>query len=66
MNQLKKVNNINNTDTSDLVKKTNFKTIINEIKKTITDHNHDKYITTQESAESFSFQVNSRKFYSKI
>ena len=43
----KKVNNINPTDTSDLVKKTDCNTKVSEIKKKITDHNHDKYITTQ-------------------
>ena len=31
---------------STLVKKTDYKTKINEIKKKITEHNHDKYITT--------------------
>ena len=45
MNQLKKVNNINN-GISNLVKKTDTK--INEIEKKITDHNHDKQFTTQE------------------
>ena len=46
----KKVNNINPPDTSDLVKKkTDYNAKINEIKnKIITDHDHDKYITTQE------------------
>ena len=34
--------------TSELVKKTDCNTKINEIKKKITDHNYDKYITTQE------------------
>ena len=33
---------------SNLVKKTDYKTKINEIVKKITDHNHDKYITTPE------------------
>ena len=45
MNQLKKVNNINN-GISNLVKKTDTK--INKIEKKITDHNHDKQFTTQE------------------
>ena len=48
MNQLKKVNNINITDTRGLVKKTDYNTKINEIEKKSTDHDHDKYITTQE------------------
>ena len=38
-----KVNHISSTNTNDLVKKL----IITHTKK-ITDHNHDKYITTQE------------------
>ena len=43
-----KVTAIQFTDPSDLVKKTDYNTKINEIKNKITDHNHDKYITTQE------------------
>ena len=31
-----------------LVKKTDYHTKTNEIEKKLTDHNHDKYITTQE------------------
>ena len=31
---------------SSLVKKTDYSTKISEIEKKITDHNHDKYITT--------------------
>ena len=47
MNLLKKVNNINTTDTSNLVTKTDYNTKINEIKKNA-DHDHgNKYITTQ-------------------
>ena len=42
------VNNINTADDSDLVKKADYKTNINEMKKKTTDHIHDKYITTQE------------------
>ena len=45
---VKKVNNVNTADASDLVKKTDYKTKINEIEKKITDQNHDKYITTEE------------------
>ena len=45
---LKKVNNTNSTDTSDLVKITDYNRNINEIEKKITDHDRDKYITTQE------------------
>ena len=33
---------------SSLVKKTNYNTKITEIEKKLTDHNHDKYITTPE------------------
>ena len=33
---------------SNLVKKTDFNTKISEIEKKITDHNHDKFITTPE------------------
>ena len=33
---------------SSLVKKTDYKTKITEIEKKLTDHNRDKYITTQE------------------
>ena len=33
---------------SNLVKKSDYSTKITEIKKKLTDHNHDKYITTPE------------------
>ena len=36
---------------SNLVKKTDYNTKINEIEKKITDHNHDKHITTPEFNE---------------
>ena len=39
---VKKVNSINTTDTSDLVKKTDYNTKVNEIEEKITDHDHDK------------------------
>ena len=35
-------------DVSSLVKKTDYNTSISEIEKKLTDHNHDKYITTPE------------------
>ena len=35
-------------DVSSLVKKTDYNTKINDIEKNITNHNHDKYITTPE------------------
>ena len=34
------------TDVSGLVKKTDYNTKITEIEKKLTNHNHDKYITT--------------------
>ena len=48
MNKFKKVNNIKTTDTSDLVKNTDYNTKINEIEKKIIDHDHGEYITAQE------------------
>ena len=48
MNQLKQVHAIQTTDTSNLVKKTDYDTKIVEIEKKIFDHDHVKYITTQE------------------
>ena len=35
-------------DASSLVKKTDYNTKITEIEKKVTDHDHDKYITTPE------------------
>ena len=35
-------------DISSLVKETDYNAKINEIEKKVTDHNHDKYITTPE------------------
>ena len=45
---VKKFNNINTTNTSDLVEKADYNTEINKIEKKISYHNHDKDITTQE------------------
>ena len=46
---------------SNLVKKIDYDTKVNEIEKKITDHNHDKYITTQEfnklTAENFAARL---------
>ena len=39
------------TDTSDLVKETDYDRKIGEIEKKILDHNHDKYITTRASSK---------------
>ena len=54
---VKKVNNINSTYNSDLVKKTDYNTKINEMKTKSTDHDHRKYIASQEfsklTADSF-------------
>ena len=35
-------------DISSLVKKTGYSANVNEVEKKVTDHNHDKYITTSE------------------
>ena len=44
----KNVNAIQNTDTSNLVKEADHNTKIAEIEEKILDHNHGKYIITQE------------------
>ena len=52
-----KVNNTSTTDTSNLVKKTEYNTKINEIENKISYHDYAKYITTQQynklTAENF-------------
>ena len=54
---------------SNLVKKTNYNRKINEIEKKITDHNHDKYMTTQEfntsTAEIFAATLKQENLVSK-
>ena len=45
---VKKDNTIQTTDTSGLVRKTDYNRKTNKIEKKITDHDHGKYITTQE------------------
>ena len=45
---IKNVSNIKTTDTSDLIKKTDYNTKINEIEEKITDHDHGGYITTED------------------
>ena len=35
-------------DISSLVKKTDYSANVNEVEKKVTDHNHDKYVTTSE------------------
>ena len=57
-----KVNTINTTDTSDLVKKADYDIKIAEIEKKITDHDHSsRYITTQQfnklTAENFTAKL---------
>ena len=58
---VKKVNNISTTDTSDLVKKNDYNTKINEIENKINDHDHTKYITSLEfnklTSESFASRL---------
>ena len=46
-----KVNRISTTDTSNLVKKTDYNTKVSEIENKINDHDHVKCITTQEFIE---------------
>ena len=49
LKRLNVINNIKTTDTTDLILKTDYNANINEIQNKITtDHDHDKYITTQE------------------
>ena len=59
-----KIHNISN-----LVKKTGFNTKINEIENKITDHDHDKYITTPEfnklTAENFAARLAQANLASK-
>ena len=54
---------------SNLVKKTDYNTKINEIEKKITDHNHDKYITTPEfnklTSENFAARLKQANLASK-
>ena len=47
-------------DTSNLVKKTDYNTKVTEIEKKLTDHSHDKYITTTEFNKSATDAVNAR------
>ena len=50
-------------------KKTDYNTKLNEIEKKVTDHNHDKYITTPEftkfSAEMFTLRLKQANLASK-
>ena len=54
--------NISTTDTSDLVKKTDYNTKISEIENKINDHDHVKYITAQElNIRKFCFDISTSK-----
>ena len=61
---VKKVSAIQNTDTSNLVQKTDYNTKINEIEKKTTYHDYsNKYITTQEfSVRKFCFRISTSQF----
>ena len=54
---------------SNLVKKSDYNTKINEIEKKITDHSHDKYITTPEfnkfTSENFAARIKQSNVASK-
>ena len=55
--------------TSNLVKKTDYNAKISEIEEKLTDHKHDKYITTPEfnklTAENFCCKIIASKFNNK-
>ena len=59
---VKKVNNISTTNSSSLVKKTDYNTIVSLIDTKINDHDHTKYITTQDfkilASENLTAQAN--------
>ena len=61
MNWLKKVNNNSTTDASDLVKKTDYNTKIDEIETKINDQDHTKYITTKLTSKNVCFKISARK-----
>ena len=56
-------------DVSNLVKKADYNTSISEIEKKLTDHNHDKYITTPEfnklTAETFAARLKQANLVTK-
>ena len=64
---VKKDNSVQTNDTSDLVKKADYNTKIDEVEKKIP--NHDKYITTQEfnklTTENFSERLKQANLASK-
>ena len=63
---VKNVNAIYTTDTSDLVKNADYDTNIDKVEKKIFDHDHGKYINTQElTSESFSARLKQENSASK-
>ena len=58
------------TNVSNLAKKTGYGTKVNEIEKKITDHKHDKYITTPEfnklTEENFAARLAKANLVTKI
>ena len=63
---VKNINTIQTTYTSDLVKQADYNTKIDEIEKKKIDHDHEKYITTQElTAENFAARLKQANLKSK-
>ena len=66
---VKNINTIQTTYTSDLVKQAGYNTKIDEIEKKKIDHDHEKYITTQEAnkltAENFAARLKQTNLKSK-
>ena len=66
---VKNINTIQTTYTSDLVKQADYNTKIDEIEKKKIDHDHEKYITTQEAnkltAENFAARLKQTNLKSK-
>ena len=63
---VKNINTIQTTYTSDLVKQADYDTKIDEIEKKKIDHDHEKYITTQElTAENFAARLKQANLKSK-
>ena len=63
---VKNINTIQTTYTSDLVKQADYNTKIDEIENKKIDHDHEKYITTQElTAENFAARLKQANLKSK-
>ena len=63
---VKNINTIQTTYTSDLVKQADYNTKIDEIEKKKIDHDHEKYITTQElTVENFAARLKQANLKSK-